>query len=140
MKRILVVDDEEDVLFVLEKTLTAKGYSVITTTNGTSAVALAKAQHPDLVILDIVMPGMDGGEVSARLQEHPLTKSIPVIFLTALLAKTEERQRNHMINRNITFAKPLDTEELLAQIEELLGSCQSLRDSTPREFVEVAKT
>lgn len=140
MKKILVVDDEEDVLFVLEKTLTANGYSVITTTNGTNAVALAKARRPDLIILDVVMPGMDGGEVSARLQEHPLTKSIPVIFLTALLAKTEERQRNHVINRNITFAKPIDTEELLAQIEELLGSCPSRGDSISRESVEVAKT
>jgi CheY-like chemotaxis protein len=120
MKKILVVDDEKDVLFVLKKLLTGKGYSVITTTNGTNAIALAKAQHPDLIILDIVMPGMDGGEVSAKLQEHPLTRSIPVIFLTGLLTKTEECEENHIINRNITFAKPIDTEELLAQIEGLL--------------------
>ena len=120
MKKILVVDDEKDVLFILKKILTAKGYSVITTTNGTNAIALAKSQHPDLIILDIVMPGMDGGEVSAKLQEHPLTRSIPVIFLTALLTKTEEYQENHIINSNITFAKPIDTEELLAQIEGLL--------------------
>jgi len=120
MKKILVVDDEEDVLFVLRKILTAKGYSVITTTNGTNAIALAKAQHPDLIILDIVMPDMDGGEVSAKLEKHPLTRSIPVIFLTALLTKTEEHQENHIINSNIIFAKPINTKELLAQIEGLL--------------------
>jgi len=120
MKTILVVDDEKDVLFMLEKRLTARGYSVITATNGTNAIALAKSQHPDLIILDILMPGMDGGQVAAQLQTHPLTRSIPVIFLTALLTKTEEHQNNHIINRNITFAKPIDTEELLAQIEGLL--------------------
>ena len=120
MKTILVVDDEKDVLFILKKILTVKGYSVITATNGTNAIALAKSQHPDLIILDIVMPGMNGGEVSAKLQEHPSTRGIPLIFLTALLTKTEEHQNNHIINRNITFAKPIDTEELLAQIEGLL--------------------
>jgi DNA-binding response OmpR family regulator len=119
-KKILVVDDEKDVLFMLEKRLTAEGYSVITTTNGTNAVALAKSQHPDIIILDVLMPGMDGGEVAAKLNEHPLTRSIPVIFLTALLTKTEEYQRNHTISSNITFAKPFDTEELLAQIKGLL--------------------
>ncbi len=120
MKKILVVDDERDALLMLEKRLTVEGYSVIITTNGTHAIALAKSQHPDLIILDIVMPGMDGGEVAAKLKEHPLTRSIPVIFLTALLTKTEEYEKNHTISGNIAFAKPFDTEELLAQIKELL--------------------
>jgi DNA-binding response OmpR family regulator len=120
MKKILVVDDEKDVLLMLEKRLTAEGYSVITTTKSRNAIALAKSQHPDIIILDIVMPGMDGGEVAAKLREHPLTRSIPVIFLTALLTKTEEYQGSHTISSNIAFAKPFDTEELLAQIKELL--------------------
>ena len=120
MKKILVVDDENDVLLMLEKRLTVEGYSVITTTKSTNAMALAKSQHPDIIILDIVMPGMDGGEVAAKLREHPLTRSIPVIFLTALLSKTEEYHENRMIGSNITFAKPFDTEELLAQIKGLL--------------------
>jgi len=120
MKKILVVDDEKDVLLMLEKRLTAEGYSVITTTKSTNAIALAKSQHPDIIILDIVMPGMDGGEVAAKLREHPLTRSIPVIFLTALLSKTEEYHENRMIGSNITFAKPFDTEELLARINGLL--------------------
>ena len=120
MKKILIVDDEKDVLLMLEKRLTAEGYSVITTTKSTNAIALAKSQHPDLIILDVVMPGMDGGEVAAKLREHPLTRSIPVIFLTALLSKTEEYHENRMIGSNITFAKPFDTEELLARINGLL--------------------
>jgi CheY-like chemotaxis protein len=118
---ILIVDDEEDALWMLGKRLTAEGYSVIAANNGTDAIALAKSQHPDIIILDIIMPGMDGDEAAAKLREHPLTRSIPVIFLTALLTKTEEHQRNHTISSNITFfAKPFDTEELLAQIKGLL--------------------
>jgi DNA-binding response OmpR family regulator len=118
---ILIVDDEEDALMMLEKRLTSEGYSVITATDGADAIALAKSQHPDLIILDIMMPaGMEGGQVAAKLREHPLTRSIPVIFLTALLTKTEEYQGNHTVSSNITFAKPFDTEELLAKIKELL--------------------
>ena len=120
MKKVLIVDDEKDTLLILGKRLTAGGYSVITATNGKDAIALAKSQHPDIIILDVLMPGMDGGEVAAKLKEHPLTRSIPVIFLTALLTKTEEYQENHTIGSNITFAKPLDTKELLAQIKGLL--------------------
>jgi DNA-binding response OmpR family regulator len=120
MKKILVVDDEKDMLSMLERRLKAEGYSVITAANGTNAIALAESQHPDIIILDVLMPRMDGVEVAAKLKEHPLTRSIPVIFLTALLTKTEEHQKNHTISSKITFAKPLDTEKLLARIKEIL--------------------
>jgi CheY-like chemotaxis protein len=66
------------------------------------------------------MPDMDGGEISEKLKDDPRTKNIPVIFLTALLSKTEEYQGNHIVAGNITFAKPIDTEELLTQIKKLL--------------------
>jgi len=117
---ILVVDDEKDVLFMLEKRLAAEGYSVITANNGGDAVALAKSKLPDLIILDIVMPGMEGGEVAGKLKENPLTRDIPVIFLTALFSKPEETERGHMVGCNIAFAKPLDTEALVSQIKRLL--------------------
>lgn len=118
-KKILIVDDEQDVLLMLEKRLVAEGYSVITATNGTDAIALAKSQRPDLIILDIVMPDIEGGKIAEWLKAVPETKNIPVIFLTALLSKTEERRESHVITGN-TFAKPLDTEELLAHIKRLL--------------------
>jgi len=119
MRKILIVDDEMDALLMLEKRLVAEGYSVITATNGTDAIALAKSQRPDLIILDIVMPDIGGGEVAGWLKAVPETKNIPVIFLTALLSKTEEHRENHVITGN-TFAKPPDTEELLAYIKRLL--------------------
>src|SRR4030042_118685 len=117
---ILIVDDEEDLLWMLGKRLTSEGYSVLAATNGADAVDLAKSQHPDIVVLDIVMPEMAGGEVAEKLKEHPLTRNIPVIFLTALRSKTEEKEHGSMVGNNITLSKPLDPEVLLDQIKKLL--------------------
>jgi len=119
-KTILVVDDEKDVQFMLEKRLTADGYSVIIANNGTDALMLAKSKHPDLIILDLVMPGIEGGEVAARLKAALETRDIPIIFLTVLLSKTEEEKYGPLIGGNITLAKPFNPEELLAQIKKLL--------------------
>ncbi len=65
-KKILIVDDEKDALFILERELAARGYSIIVTDNGNDALNLAKSEHPDLIILDIWMLGMDGPEVAAE--------------------------------------------------------------------------
>jgi CheY-like chemotaxis protein len=119
-KKILIVDDEKDILLMLEKRLTGAGYSVFTADNGFDALTLAKSKHPDLIILDIIMPTMEGSEVAAKLKENPLTKNIPVIFLTAILSKDEELSKKHMIADNIIFAKPFDPEELLSYINELM--------------------
>jgi CheY-like chemotaxis protein len=119
-KKILIVDDEKDVLVTVGKRLASEGYAVITADNGRDAVALAKAKLPDMIILDVLMPGMDGGEIAEKLKDDSRTKNIPVIFLTALLSKTEEYRDNHIVADNITFAKPIDTGELLTQIKKLL--------------------
>lgn len=120
MKKILAVDDEEDVLLMLDKRLTAKGYSVITTTNGTNAIALAKSQHPDIIILDMLLPDIHAGEVTAILKDEEQTKDIPIIFLSGLFSKAEEAKKGHSINGQMMFAKPYDIEELQNAIEELV--------------------
>ncbi|MFA6186756.1 MAG: response regulator [Phycisphaerae bacterium] len=122
MKKALIVDDEKDLLQMLGKRLTASGYSVITATNGRDAIVLAKSQHPDIIVLDIVMPQMDGGQVAAELKEHPSTRNIPVILLTALFSKAEEEKYGSIVGGNITLAKPFDAEKLLEQIKKLLDS------------------
>jgi len=66
------------------------------------------------------MPVMEGGAVAGKLKENPLTRDIPVIFLTALFSKTEETEKGNMVGSNIAFAKPLDTEALVSQIKRLL--------------------
>ena len=118
--KILVVDDDQSLLFLLEKRLTKEGYSVATAENGYDAIALAKSQCPDLIILDLVMPGMEGSEVSTRLKEDPKTANIPIIFLTALISKEQEERKKHIIANNIFVAKPFDAEDLLGQVRNLL--------------------
>ncbi len=120
-KNILIVDDEKDVLSVLEKGLTSEGYSVITASSGNDAIGLAKSRHPDLIILDVLMPGMDGGEVARKLKEVPETKDIPVMFLTGMFPKKEERKNGRVAAGHVLFEKPYDILELVAAIEELLG-------------------
>ena len=119
-KKILIVDDEKDLLLMLEKRLTAEGYSVLTADNGKDAITIAKAKSPDLIILDVLMPGMGGGEVAEKLKDNSRTKNIPIIFLTALFTRKEEYAKNHIVADNITFAKPFDPQELLDEIKMLM--------------------
>ncbi len=119
-KKILIVDDERDALFILEKELTAKGYSVIAADNGSSALNLAKSEHPDLIILDIWMPGMDGAEVAEKLGEDTGTKDIPVIFLTCLFQKSEEEE-GRVVAGKVLIAKPYSIDALSTQIEKLVS-------------------
>jgi DNA-binding response OmpR family regulator len=121
MKKILIVDDDGDVLQMLGKRLTTSGYSVITANNGEDAIGLALLQHPDIIILDVLMPDMEGEEVAAKLRGYSRTKDVPVIFITALFSKTEGEKYSSKADGKIVFVKPLDTEKLLEQIKKLLG-------------------
>jgi DNA-binding response OmpR family regulator len=120
-KKILIVDDEKNTLFILEKELEARGYSVITADNGNDALKLVKSKYPDLIILDIWMPEINGAEVAAMLKEDIQTKNIPVIFLTCLLKKREEGEQGLVIADRVYIAKPYDIEGLVSQIERLVN-------------------
>lgn len=119
-KKILIVDDEEHILLVLENRLTSAGYSVIKAASGKDAVDLAKSEHPDLIISDLFMPEIDGADVVSRLEQDPKTANIPVIFLTALLRKEEEKDRKEVSGRHF-LAKPYDPEELLREVKKYIG-------------------
>ena len=118
-KKILIVDDEKDAMFVLEQELAGRGYSVISADNGKDALNLAKSEYPDLIILDIWMPSMDGTEVAAWLKEDPKTKDIPVIFLSCLFQKREGEEQGRVVADKVLIAKPYSVEGLSAQIERL---------------------
>jgi twitching motility two-component system response regulator PilH len=115
-KKILVADDDEIFLKLVDNDMTGEGYVVITARNGREALSFAKSQKPDLILLDINMPDMNGGEVGERLKGDPRTKDIPVIFLTELLTKQEEESRGHMIGGNYFVAKPYNLQALLEEI------------------------
>ncbi len=119
-KKILIVDDEMDVRLVLEKSLAAEGYSVITARNGLDALSLAKAECPDLIILDRVLGDMLGEEVDTKLKEDVKTKNIPIIFLSALFSKKEEIEKDHVYGGHVMFAKPYEKQKLITAIRKLL--------------------
>ncbi len=119
-KKILIVDDEQDMLKVLEKWLIVKGFDVVTAVNGTSALELAQTHTPDLIVLDVCLPDIDGGEVARIIKEAPKTENVPIIFLTALLSKGEEKKSSQVTGGNIMLAKPYNINEILAIINDLI--------------------
>jgi len=115
-KSILVADDDDVFLRLAERDLTRAGYSVIEAHDGEEALRIAKSLRPNLILLDINMPKIDGGEVASQLRSYPLTKDIPIIYLTSMLTKEEEREIGGNIKGNFIVAKPYDPEALLAYI------------------------
>ena len=120
-KKILIVDDELDTLLVLEKQLTTAGYDVIAAENGQQALLMTKSEQPDLIVLDIQMPDMDGGEVDFKLKEDPTTRHIPVVFSTCLLSGSESVRKGRKCGGKIMLAKSNDTKELIDVIDETLS-------------------
>ena len=116
-KKILLVDDEKDTLLVLEKQLTTAGYTVVIANSGIQALLLAKSERPDIIVLDVQMPDMDGGEVAHKLKKDSETKDIPVVYSTCLLSENED----YRYGGNIMLAKSKDTKELIAVIDKVLS-------------------
>src|SRR5438445_2942411 len=112
---ILVVDDERTSLKVLVAVLTTQGYRVQSANSGETALEMVVAALPELVLLDIVMPGIDGFEVCRRLKACDQTSHIPVIFLSAT-TETEERVQGFKLGAVDFVAKPFQHSELLARV------------------------
>jgi two-component system OmpR family response regulator len=118
-KRILVVDDESSVTRHLKLNLeSGGGYEVLGENHATNALSAARNFRPDLILLDVMMPDMDGGEVAARLRADPLLRDTPVIFLTAIVSN-EETDGHEIVSGAETFlAKPVDIGELRKTMED----------------------
>lgn len=118
-KRILIIDDEKDfcrmVKLNLERT---KQYEVLFATDGRSGIEIARNRKPDLILLDIRMPGMSGGEIAEELLDDPSTSTIPIIFLTALVKKDEVAKQSGYISGRPFIAKPVTAQDLIKRIEE----------------------
>ncbi len=117
-KKILIVDDDKDVLETLGARLSGSGYNVIKAQSGREAVTVAKKERPDLIILDIVMPGMDGGEAADILKKDPDTADIPVVFLTCLVTKDEEEKTGRFKGGKYFVAKPYESQDILDVIRK----------------------
>lgn len=91
-KKILVVEDDTDNRCIVAKVLSVEGYQVIEAIDGVEALAQARAEHPDLILMDLALPNMDGWEATRRLKSDPATRSIPVVALTAFAMRGDEEQ------------------------------------------------
>lgn len=121
MKKILIVDDEEDVLAVIEGRLVKADYEVIRASTGAEAIEKAKTLSPDLILLDIMLPDMDGGDVQSALQEEETTKNIPIIIVSALYTKSDEKSKGNYSGNNLFLAKPFEPSKMLEMIRSLVG-------------------
>jgi len=120
-KRLLIVDDE--VMFTNAIKLAfgiKKDYEVCVENDPQKAIATARKFEPDVIILDVVMPVMDGGEVQRQLMEDPKLQHIPIIFLTAIVRQQEVEERNGVIGGSHFIAKPVDADGLSGAIEKYL--------------------
>jgi CheY-like chemotaxis protein len=120
-KRILVVDDEVGITRMLKLNLERTGkYEVREENSGAAAVSTATEFQPDLIIMDVMMPDMDGGDVAASLREDPLLRKTPLIFLTGAVRREELGGPEGRIGGRVYLAKPLDLQRMLRLIEQTL--------------------
>lgn len=122
MKRILIVDDDEDNLEILSKELTSSGYEISVAQDGPTAIFQAKVIKPQLIILDILIPKINGVEVSQHLKQDPTTKDIPIIFLTMLRRRDDPSYiPESAVGAHLVLAKPIDLKELNYHVNHLLN-------------------
>ncbi len=117
--KILLVDDEIDTLLPLKRSLEAEDYIVVGASNGKEALIKAKTEIPDIILLDLMMPEMDGYEVCEKLKKDPMTKNIPVIILTAKDA-VRDKVKGLDIGADDYVTKPFNLNELRARIKSVL--------------------
>lgn len=123
-KKILIADDEPGVIMILGMRLRANGYHVIAAHDGMQAIELAHREKPDLILLDIKMPGKNGYSVFQDLREAVCTRSIPVVFFSALPPEQAEEKATQL-GANGFVSKSADPEEIVARIKDVLGRLES---------------
>ncbi|MBT8406070.1 MAG: response regulator [Deltaproteobacteria bacterium] len=119
-KRILIVDDEPDLIEMVQINLEIEGYECIVAYDGFRALDRARKEQPDLIILDVMLPGLNGYKVCRLLKFDENYKRIPIIMLTAE-AQQADRLMGEATGANYYMTKPFDADKLLAKVKELLG-------------------
>lgn len=134
--QILVVDDDEIVAKTIERSLRASGFRVSVVHSGVEALQSARRNTPDLLVLDVIMPGMDGYEVCKQVREDPLLKDLPVLFLTAK-GKEEDRITGLRAGADDYLAKPFNVDELYLRVRAILRRTKRDKTHEPALLLEV---
>jgi len=122
MRKLLCVEDNEDNLYMLQLRFDVLGgYEILSTTDGAAAVAMAEAERPDLILMDLNLPNIDGWEATRRLKANPETRYIPIIALSAH-AMAGDREKALATGCDDFDTKPVDFDRLLAKIEQALAA------------------
>jgi CheY-like chemotaxis protein len=120
MSKLLLVEDNEESRDALSRHLRRKGYEIVIAVDGRQVVGVADAEAPDLILMDMSLPGVDGWQATRQLKATPQTQAIPVIALTAH-AMAGDRERALAVGCDDYDTKPIEFPRLLAKIESLLG-------------------
>ena len=121
MGRVLVVDDEPDVLLLCRLNLQQRGHELLEASEGSQALELARERHPDVIVLDLMMPGINGYDVLEALQGDDATSDIPVLVLTAKSLRAD-RERSHGLGASAFLTKPFMPSELCEMVDSLLAT------------------
>ena len=127
-RTVLVIDDEPELVKLLDYNLTKAGYLVLTAKDGESGLAAARRHTPDVIILDVMMPGLDGWEVCKRLRQDPATSALPILMLTAK-ADEGDRVLGLELGADDYVTKPFGVRELLARVKALLRRAEASASS-----------
>ena len=123
-RTVLVIDDEPELGRLIDYNLTKAGYLVLTARDGESGLAAARKHAPDLVVLDVMMPGLDGWEVCKRLRQEPSTAALPILMLTAK-AEESDRVLGLELGADDYLTKPFSVRELAARVKALLRRAEA---------------
>ncbi len=125
--KVLIVDDEPDIVNLIKFILERKGFETIVARDGQTAIDMAIAEKPDLILLDAVMPVVDGYEACRQLKENPATKSIPIVILSAK-SQRAEIQMGIQTGAHDYICKPFDPKGFVSGIEEILKELKPVGD------------
>ncbi|HEX2016138.1 MAG TPA: response regulator [Solirubrobacteraceae bacterium] len=117
---ILIADDDPDILALVGNRLARAGYEVQTAPDGSQALEMAQRRTPDLAVLDVAMPGLDGHELTRRLRAEEATRDMPIVILTAA-ARERDHELSMQAGANLHIRKPFSPRQLTAEVDALLG-------------------
>ena len=122
MTKIMLVDDEPDVSFLVTKILGKNGYNVVEVKNGKDCLKRVKEEKPDLILMDIMMPQINGWEVSRKLKTNSETKNIPIVMLTVRVSDDSVEKSFEYALADAHIGKPMETDYMLQVIEKTLSN------------------